>query len=142
MVDQIFRLPNVKAVRNSTIVELKGTSKLEKVVTATSTTKETRELQADAIFIEIGYVAKTQFLRGIVTLNSKNEVEVDNMGNTSRPGIFAAGDITDTPHKQAVISAGQGCAAALTAYNYIQRLRGKTASRADWRAIKPVAKAK
>ena len=64
------------------------------------------------------------------------------MGNTSRPGIFAAGDITDTPHKQAVISAGQGCAAALTAYNYIQRLRGKTASRADWRAIKPVAKAK
>lgn len=140
MVRQVLSLPNVKAIPNSKVLELKGSSKLEKAIISNTKSGEIRELALDAIFIEIGYVARTEFLRGFVQLNSKNEVITDKEGNTSRQGVFAAGDVTDTPYKQAVISAGQGCAAALSAYNYIQRLRGRTAVRSDWRVIKPVAK--
>jgi len=140
MVRQVLSLPNVKPIPNSKVLELRGSSKLEKAIISNTKSGEIRELALDAIFIEIGYVAKTEFLRGFVQLNSKNEVITDKEGNTSRQGVFAAGDVTDTPYKQAVISAGQGCAAALSAYNYIQRLRGRTAVRSDWRVIKPVAK--
>lgn len=140
MVRQVLSLPNVKAIPNSKVLELKGSSKLEKAIISNTKSGEIRELALHAIFIEMGYVARTEFLRGFVQLNSKNEVITDKEGNTSRQGVFAAGDVTDTPYKQAVISAGQGCAAALSAYNYIQRLRGRTAVRSDWRVIKPVAK--
>jgi thioredoxin reductase (NADPH) len=139
-VSQVLAQPNVKAVPNSRVVQLKGSPKLETVVLQDANTGETTELRSDGIFIEIGYVAKTEFVRRLVRLNSKGEVEVDREGRTSNPGIFAAGDVSDTPYKQAVISAAQGSIAALSAYNHIQRMRGKTAARADWRSIAPLAK--
>jgi thioredoxin reductase (NADPH) len=139
LVEQVLKLPNVNSIPNSRVKELKGSTRLEKIVVNTNNSQG-REIVADAIFIEIGYVAKTEFLREIVRLNSRNEIEIDEDGNTSHPGIFAAGDVTNITYKQAVISAGQGSIAALTAYNYIQRLRGKTATRTDWRSIKPVTK--
>ncbi len=141
-VDLVLRLPKVKSIGNSRTVAMKGGSRLEGIVVANTRTGETKEIEVDGLFIEIGYVAKTEFLKDFVKLNARNEVEVDKEGKTSRPGIFAAGDVTDTPFKQAVVSAGQGCTAALSAYNYVQRMRGKTAARSDWRAIKPVAKAR
>jgi thioredoxin reductase (NADPH) len=138
MISLILSLPSVKSLPNATVKELLGETKLEKVVVTNTKSGEISEIASDGIFIEIGYVAKTGFLRGFVMLNSKSEVETDKDGRTSRPGIFAAGDVTDTPYKQAVVSAGQGCVAALSAYNYIQKMRGKTAVRTDWRSIKPV----
>ncbi|MEM0365176.1 MAG: hypothetical protein QXS25_06390, partial [Candidatus Nitrosocaldus sp.] len=54
---------------------------------------------------------------------------------TSRAGIFAAGDVTDTPFKQLVISAGEGAKAGLAAYNYVQRLKGKPVVRSDWKTL-------
>ncbi len=140
MVKQVLALPSVISIANSKAVALKGGPKLERIVVANAETGETKEVEADGLFIEIGYVAKTEFLRDFVRLNTRNEVEIDREGMTSRAGIFAAGDVTETPYKQAVISAGQGCAAALSAYNYVQRMRGKTAARSDWRAIKPLAR--
>jgi thioredoxin reductase (NADPH) len=128
----------VKAVPNSHVKELVGGAKLEAVVLENDKTGETTKLASDGIFIEIGYVAKTEFVKGLVRLNSRGEVEVDSEGKTSNPGTFAAGDVTDTLFKQAVISAAQGSIASLSAYNYIQRLRGKTAARADWRSITPL----
>lgn len=139
LVEQVLKLPNVNAMANSKVMELKGGARLEKIVLLTNDS-QIREMQADGIFIEIGYLAKTEFLKDILMLNSKNEIVVDRDGNTSHPGIFAAGDVTNVTYKQAVISAAQGSIAALTAYNYIQRLRGKTAARTDWRSITPVAK--
>ncbi len=137
LVTEVMSLPNVRSVPNSRVVELVGNKKLEKVVVENTRTKERTEIAVDGIFIEIGYVAKTEFLRGFVELNEKREIVVDKYGRTSRQGVFAAGDVTDTPYKQAVISAGQGAAAALSAYNYVQRLKGKPASNADWRSLKP-----
>jgi thioredoxin reductase (NADPH) len=90
------------------------------------------------VFVEMGYIAKTDFVKGLVQLNNSNEIIVDKYCATSRQGIFAAGDITDVPYKQAVISAGQGSIAALSAYNYIQKLKGGKSSpiKADWKSSK------
>lgn len=139
-VSQVLSLPNVKALPSSRVKALKGTSKLESVVLEDTNTGQTAELPSDGIFIEIGYVAKTEPVRQLVRLNAKGEVEVDREGRTSNPGVFAAGDVTDSPYKQAVISAAQGSIAALSAYNHIQKTRGKSAARADWRSIAPLAK--
>ncbi len=98
---------------------------------------EAEDIETDAIFVEMGYIARTDFIKNIVTLNKENEIVVDKFCATSAEGIFAAGDVTDVPYKQAVISAGQGSTSALSAYNYIQRLRGKPASKTDWKSVKP-----
>jgi thioredoxin reductase (NADPH) len=140
MVEQVLALPNLKSVPNSRVSALKGNGRLEKVLVASDKTQETLAVEANGLFIEIGYVAKTGFLKDFLRLNARGEIEADKEGGTSRQGVFAAGDVTDTPYKQAVISAGQGCAAALSAYNYVQRMRGKTAARSDWRAIRPIKK--
>lgn len=139
-ISQVLSLPNVKAVPSSRVKGLKGSPKLESVVIENTNTGETTELASDGMFIEIGYVAKTELVRDLVRLNSRSEVEVDREGRTTNPGIFAAGDVTDTPFKQAVISAAQGSIAALSAYNHIQRMRGKTAARADWRSVVPLVR--
>ncbi len=126
--------PKVEFVGNSRIKAVKGAGKLASIAIEDVNTKNERELAADGLFVEMGYTAKTDFVKDLVQLNGMKEIVIDKMGQTSHPGIFAAGDITDTPYKQAIISAGQGAVAALSAYNYLQRLRGKPAVKADWKA--------
>jgi thioredoxin reductase (NADPH) len=138
MVDQVLKLQNITSVPNSRVAELKGVNRLEKIVVNDTSDQKRTEIEVAGIFIEVGYIAKTSFLKDLVKLNSRNEIEIDQDCKTSHPGIFAAGDVTECSYKQAAISAAQGCTGALSAYNYIQRLRGKTAAKSDWRAIKPV----
>jgi thioredoxin reductase (NADPH) len=97
--------------------------------------KSQRNLDIDGIFVEMGYIAKTDFVGKVVQLNNSGEIVVDRECATSRRGIFAAGDVTDVPYKQVVTSAGQGMIAALSAYNYIQKLRGKSAVKTDWKSV-------
>lgn len=141
VISQVLSLPNVRAAPNSRVLELRGEGKLEALILENTATKKLTEVKADGIFIEIGYVPKTEFVRQLVRLNTKGEIVANGDGITTTQGIFAAGDVTDNSYKQAVTSAAQGAAAALSAYNYIQRMRGKTAARADWRSIKPVIRA-
>ncbi|HEV2227170.1 MAG TPA: FAD-dependent oxidoreductase [Nitrososphaerales archaeon] len=139
-ISQVLKSPNVKTVPNSRVVELRGDGKLQSVIIENTLSRQTTELESDGIFVEIGYVAKTGIVEQLVRLNGR-EIAVDRVGVTSTPGIFAAGDVTDNSFKQAVISAAQGASAALSAYNYVQRTRGKTAAKADWRSVKPVIRA-
>jgi len=125
--------PHVEFVPSSRIVEILGERNVTAVLVENTGNKERREIRVDGLFVEMGYVAKTEFVKDLVLLNSRNEIEVDANCATSHPGIFAAGDVTNVPFKQAVISAGQGAIAALSAYNYIQRLRGGSTVRADWK---------
>ncbi len=126
---------NVDFIPNSVVKRINGTTKVQSISLEETQGKTLSELEVDGIFIEMGYVAKTDIVKDIVTLNGNREIIVDKECATSHPGIFAAGDVTDTPYKQAVISAGQGCIAALSAYNYLQKVRGKPAVRADWKSI-------
>lgn len=95
-----------------------------KTIQSTSSPSSESKLDVDGVFVEMGYTTKTNFVKDLVQLNNSNEIMIDKYCNTSRQGIFAAGDVTDVPYKQAVIFAGQGSIAALSAYNYIQKLKG------------------
>lgn len=127
---------NVELVPHAVPVEVRGEKKVEALVVKDKNTGELKTLQVDGVFVEIGYVTKTEFLRGFVELNENGEIITDMECKTSRKGVFAAGDVTKMPHKQAVIAAGMGACAALSAYAYIMEKRGrKIVSVADWRHV-------
>ena len=100
------------------IKEINGKYRLENIVLE----RKGREIvfKVDMLFVELGYITATDILRNFVELNSRGEVVIDKYCETSRKGVFAAGDITDIPFKQAVIAAGQGAIAALSAYRYLR----------------------
>ena len=126
---------NVSFIFNSIVKRINGNSKVNSIILADTKNMSTEsELAVDGVFVEMGYITKTDFVKNLVQLNHNNEIIVDKYCATSKQGIFAAGDVTDVPYKQAVISAGQGSIAALSAYNYLQRLKGKPSIKADWRS--------
>ncbi len=124
----------VEFVGSSRVKSLQGGTKLTGLLLEDVNSKAERPLAVDGVFVEMGYVAKTDLVKDLVQLNGLKEIVVDREGKTSIPGVFAAGDVTDTPYKQAVVSAGQGAIAGLSAYNYVQRLKGKTSVKVDWKA--------
>jgi thioredoxin reductase (NADPH) len=127
---------NVELVPFSEPVEVKGDKRVQALVVRNKKTGELKTLEVDGVFVEMGYVTKTAFLKGLVQLNEKGEVVVDKMCRTSKPGIFAAGDVSEMPHKQAVIAAGMGACAALSAYAYVMEKRGRKVGQvADWRHV-------
>ncbi|MDW0140391.1 MAG: FAD-dependent oxidoreductase [Nitrososphaeraceae archaeon] len=125
----------ISFISNSIVKSINGNSKVESLTLYNSKTKSESKLDVDGIFVEMGYVARTDIVKDLVKLNDNKEIIVDKHCGTSAKGIFAAGDVTDVPYKQAIISAGQGAVAALSAYNYIQRLKGKPAIKADWKSL-------
>jgi thioredoxin reductase (NADPH) len=125
----------ISFISNSIVKAINGNSKVESLTLYDSKTKSESKLDVDGIFVEMGYVARTDIVKDLVKLNSSKEIIVDKYCSTSTKGIFAAGDVTDVPYKQAIISAGQGAIAALSAYNYLQRLKGKPAIRTDWKSV-------
>lgn len=85
-------------------------------------TGEEKTLPVDGVFVEIGMIPNTEFLKGVVDLNLRGEIVLDHRTKAaSKPGIFATGDATDAPYKQNNISAGDGVIAALSAYEYLRR---------------------
>jgi thioredoxin reductase (NADPH) len=122
-------------ISSSIVKAINGNSKVESLTLYDSKTRSESKLDVDGIFVEMGYVAKTDIVKDLVKLNDNKEIIVDKYCCTSTKGIFAAGDVTDVPYKQAIISAGQGAIAALSAYNFLQRLKGRPAIKADWKSV-------
>jgi thioredoxin reductase (NADPH) len=125
----------ISFISNSIVKAINGNSKVESLTLYDSKTKSESKLGVDGLFVEMGYVARTDIVKDLIKLNGSKEIIVDKYCSTSTKGIFAAGDVTDVPYKQAIISAGQGAIAALSAYNYLQRLKGKPAIRTDWKSV-------
>jgi alkyl hydroperoxide reductase subunit F len=75
----------------------------------------------EGVFVQIGLVPNTEFLKGTVELSRFGEIVVDAKGHTNVPGVFAAGDCTTVPYKQIVIAAGEGSKAALSAFDFLIR---------------------
>jgi alkyl hydroperoxide reductase subunit F len=75
----------------------------------------------EGVFVQIGLVPNTEFLKGTVELSKFGEIVVDAKCHTNIPGVFAAGDVTTVPYKQIVIAAGEGAKAALSAFDYLIR---------------------
>lgn len=131
-VDDVKKLKNVEFVLNSEIKEIKGDEKVKGIVVENSKTNEKRDIALDSVFIEIGYILDTEWVKGLVKTNELGEITVNKKGETSQPGLFAAGDVTDSPYKQTVTAAAEGAIAALTAYNYFRAKEGKPAVKVDW----------
>jgi len=91
------------------------------VIKELKTGKE-KELEVGGVFIEIGLVPNSDAVKGLVELNKQGEVIVTQRNETSVPGLYAAGDVTDVPEKQIIVAAGEGAKAALQAHRYLQRL--------------------
>jgi thioredoxin reductase (NADPH) len=132
MIAALEKRENVEHVPNSEIVELRGTSNLQSLILK-DTAGNTRELVTDGLFVEMGSKINVDFVKHLVKTNTKGEIEVNELCETSHMGVFAAGDSTNMPYKQVVIAAGEGAKAGISAYNYLQRLAGKPGIRADWK---------
>ncbi|MNK99451.1 Alkyl hydroperoxide reductase subunit F [compost metagenome] len=84
-------------------------------------TDELRTVELEGIFVQIGLLPNTDWLKGTIELSPRGEIIVDNRGETSIPGIFAAGDVTTVPYKQIVIAVGEGAKASLSAFDHLIR---------------------
>jgi alkyl hydroperoxide reductase subunit F len=89
-----------------------------------------KHIDLDGIFVQIGLVPNTEWLKGAIALSPRGEIEIDARGAASAPGIFAAGDATTTPFKQIIIAMGGGATAALSAFDHLIRLAPVEASEA------------
>jgi alkyl hydroperoxide reductase subunit F len=78
-------------------------------------------LALEGVFVQIGLVPNTEFLKGTLELSRYGEIVIDAKCATSLPGVFAAGDVTTVPYKQIVIAAGEGAKAALSAFDHLMR---------------------
>ena len=86
------------------------------------TTEAVHTVELEGIFVQIGLVPNTEWLKGTIALSPRGEIEIDARGETSIPGVFAAGDATTVPYKQIIIATGAGATAALSAFDYLIRL--------------------
>ncbi|MFH0890045.1 MAG: FAD-dependent oxidoreductase [Candidatus Aenigmatarchaeota archaeon] len=123
----------VEFVMNSAVKEAKGDKFLRSIVVENIATKKTSSLDVSGLFVELGFESKTEFVKDLVERDKLNQIVINNLCETKTAGIFAAGDVTNTPFKQIVISAGEGAKAALQCYNYIKGV--KTVISADWASL-------
>lgn len=116
----------IEVILNTEAKQILGNNWVEGLVCRERTTKAERTLEVDGIFVMIGYVPATGFVKGLVGFNKRDEIIIDpKTCATKTPGLFAAGDVTDIPYKQIIIATGEGAKAVLSAYEYLQKLKDK-----------------
>ncbi|WP_404338033.1 alkyl hydroperoxide reductase subunit F [Sphingomonas sp. MMS12-HWE2-04] len=116
-------LPNVKVITSALTTEVSGDGeKLTGLRYKDRNHGTEHEIELEGIFVQIGLVPNTEWLKDSVALSNRGEIEIDARGETSQRGIFAAGDCTTVPYKQIVIAMGAGSTAALSAFDYMIRL--------------------
>ncbi|MBI1972127.1 MAG: FAD-dependent oxidoreductase [Candidatus Aenigmarchaeota archaeon] len=132
-VESLKKKGNVEFV-NASVKEAKGDKFLKSVVVQSANPGEPKEIGLSGLFVELGFESKTEFVKDFVERDALKQIIINDMCETKTSGLFAAGDVTNMPFKQIVISAGDGAKAALQCYNYIKGL--KTVISADWAALK------
>ena len=116
-------LPNVKVIVSAQTTEVVGDgSKVTGLNYTDRASGQSQHVALEGVFVQIGLLPNTEWLKGTVKLSPRGEIEVDARGETSVPGVFAAGDVTTTPYKQIVIAMGDGAKASLSAFDYLIRL--------------------
>lgn len=119
---KLLSLHNVTVITYAQISEVKGDgNKVNGLVYKDRNSSEYHSLELEGVFVQIGLIPNTDWLKGTVELSTHGEVVIDERGHTSLPGILAAGDVTTVPYKQIVIAVGEGAKAALTAFDHLIR---------------------
>jgi thioredoxin reductase len=132
LIESIKKKENVELIPNSSVVSVSGNSSLQQI-TVKDNSGEQKTIPVDGLFIEMGSKINLDFAKHLVKLNSKGEVEISEGGKTSHPAIFAAGDSTNIPYKQIIAACGDGASAGISAFNYVEKLKGKPGIRSDWK---------
>ena len=123
---------NIEIITQSSVKSISGNSALQQITIVDSSGAE-KVLDVDALFIELGSKINLDYVKHLVKINTKGEIEIESGGMTSHPAIFAAGDATTIPYKQIIVACGDGSNAGLSAFNYLEKLKGKPGIRADWK---------
>ena len=118
---KLHSLANVTVITNAQTTEITGEQKVNALIYKDRATDALHTVALDGVFIQIGLVPNTDWLKGVVELSKHGEIIVDAKGQTSVPGVFAAGDATTVPFKQIIIAAGDGAKAALGAFDHLMR---------------------
>jgi alkyl hydroperoxide reductase subunit F len=116
-------LPNVRTIVSAQTTEVHGTGgKVSALSYKDRATGELHRVELEGVFVQIGLLPNTDWLKGSIALSPRGEIEVDARGQTSVPGVFAAGDATTVPYKQIIIAMGEGSKASLAAFDHLIRV--------------------
>jgi len=118
---RLYSLSNVDVILDAQTTEVIGTDKVSGMIYLDRKSNEKKTIQLEGIFIQIGLLPNTDFVKNIVDLSRFGEIIVDNHNQSSLPGLFAAGDVTTVPYKQIIIAMGEGARASLGAFDYLIR---------------------
>ena len=119
---KLHSLPNVTVITNAQTTEVTGDGqKVNGLRYKDRPSGDVRDVELEGIFVQIGLLPNTDWLKGTVELSPRGEIIVDARGETSIPGVFAAGDVTTVPYKQIVIAVGEGAKASLSAFDHLIR---------------------
>ncbi len=122
LVSKLKSLPNVTIHVNAQTTEITGDGqKVNGLSYKDRATEQIHHIALEGVFVQIGLVPNTEFLKGTLELSKFGEIVIDAKCHTNIPGVFAAGDVTTVPYKQIVIAAGEGAKAALSAFDYLIR---------------------
>lgn len=117
-------LENVQVLTNVVLKEIRGKNFVENITYQNRETKTIKEIPIDGVFVEIGYIPATSFVKDLVDFNERDEIKINPKNCVAKTaGLFAAGDVTDIEYKQIVIAVGEGAKAALSAYEYLKNLK-------------------
>ncbi|EES73074.1 MULTISPECIES: alkyl hydroperoxide reductase subunit F [Paenibacillus] len=119
--ERLNSLPNATVIKNAQVKEVTGDSKVNGLTYIDRESGEEKHLELEGVFVQIGLVPNTEWLEGTLERTRMGEIIVDNRGATTVPGVFAAGDCTNSAYKQIIISMGSGATAALGAFDYLIR---------------------
>lgn len=121
MIDKVKAAVHTRIMNNTEVVEIKGDKLVTSILIKEKGASATKELPVQGVFVEIGSLPATDYLKGLVKLNKTGEIIIDEYNATSVPGIFAAGDITTVIEKQIITAAGEGAKAAIEASQYLAK---------------------
>lgn len=122
LVNKLNSLPNTDVITSARTTEVVGDGdKVTGLTYEDRTSGEIKNVAVDGVFVQIGLMPNTGWLSESIELSDRGEISIDERGNTSVPGVFAAGDCTTVPYKQIVIAYGAGSTAALSAFDYLIR---------------------
>jgi len=120
--DKLYSLANVTVIKSAQTTEVTGAEgKVNGLVYTDRVSGQSQTLALEGVFVQIGLLPNTDWLKGTVALSKFGEIEVDAKGQTSVPGVFAAGDCTTVPYKQIIIAMGDGAKASLSAFDHLIR---------------------
>ncbi len=125
--DQVKKIKKIETITSAAVKEIKGSKMVGSLVYQDLISKDTKTLEVEGIFIEIGSQPATSMVKDLVDFNKRDEIVVEpETFQTKSPGLFAPGDVNVGPYKQIVTAAGEGCKAALAAYDYVQNQKYKS----------------